>query len=134
MKIGEVSRRLGITPQAVRFYEHEGLVPQPSRTDIGYREFGALDFERLRLLVGLRRLDVPLESAASIAAICAEGRCDEATADLREVIGGRRREIALRIDELKDLDRRLRSLDARLASGSQPQTLIKVGKESRLDV
>lgn len=31
MLIGEVARRAGITPSALRYYEREGLVPSPAR-------------------------------------------------------------------------------------------------------
>ena len=52
--IGELADGLGISPQAVRFYEKEGLV-SPQR--IGrYRTFRRLDVLRLKLVVGLRGL------------------------------------------------------------------------------
>lgn len=52
--IGELADSLGISAQAVRFYEREGLI-QPQR--IGrYRTFGRMDVLRLKLVVGLRGL------------------------------------------------------------------------------
>ena len=52
--IGELADSLGISPQAVRFYEKEGLV-SPQR--IGrYRTFRRMDVLKLKLVVGLRGL------------------------------------------------------------------------------
>jgi len=38
MRIGTLARRLGITPNAIRFYEQRGLLPEPGRGTNRYRE------------------------------------------------------------------------------------------------
>ena len=67
MRIGELARAVGVSTDTVRFYERSGWLPRASRRDNAYREYGAPDVEHLRLLIDLRRLDVPLEDAARIA-------------------------------------------------------------------
>ncbi|ASR34512.1 MerR family transcriptional regulator [Prauserella marina] len=42
MKIGELSRRTGVSVRALRYYEEQGLL-SPRRTPSGYREFGVGD-------------------------------------------------------------------------------------------
>ncbi len=37
MQIGEVAQKTGLTVDAIRFYEKEGLLPRPTRTRGGYR-------------------------------------------------------------------------------------------------
>ena len=37
MRIGELARSAGQTPQTIRFYEAEGLMPDPPRTPLGYQ-------------------------------------------------------------------------------------------------
>ena len=51
MKIGEVSRLSGIGIEALRFYEKQGLLGRPARTESGYRLYGAevRDVVRARL-------------------------------------------------------------------------------------
>jgi MerR family redox-sensitive transcriptional activator SoxR len=39
MQIGELSRRTGISPSAIRYYEQERLIPPPNRVS-GRRSFG----------------------------------------------------------------------------------------------
>ncbi len=71
MRIGALAEQLGTTPHAIRFYERRGLLPAPARSDNRYREYSEADAERLRLLIGLRQLDIPLEQAAELATMCA---------------------------------------------------------------
>jgi DNA-binding transcriptional MerR regulator len=130
MRIGELARELGVTTKALRFYEGRGLLPHPARVANGYRDFGADDLQRLRVLVGLRRLDVPLNEAAELAGLCADGQCDRVAGGVRAAIAARRAEIAQRTAELRMLDLDLAKLDAALAAGAAPRPLIQVaGKE-----
>lgn len=129
MKIGDLAREVGTTPEAIRFYERRGLLPEPPRGDNGYREYGGREASRLRLLMGLRRLDLPLDQAAELAGMCADGRCEEVSTELRGVLNDKRTELRRRIDELEYLDRRLAHLEGGLASGAEPRPLITLGKE-----
>ncbi|GFN30703.1 MerR family transcriptional regulator [Paenibacillus xylaniclasticus] len=66
MKVQEVARRLGVTPRAVRFYEEKGLV-HPHKDEVnGYRLYTEDDIERLRWIVTLRELGLPLASIAEV--------------------------------------------------------------------
>lgn len=60
MRIRTLADRLGTTPHAIRFYERQGFLPVPPRAENGYREYADADVQRLRLLIGLRQLDLPL--------------------------------------------------------------------------
>lgn len=107
MRIGELAQEVGVTTDTVRFYERSGWLPRAARRDNAYREYGDADVEHLRLLIDLRRLDVPLEDAARIASWCHSGHCAESTAELPGMIRQRRAEIADRIAGLQALDARL---------------------------
>ncbi len=131
MRIGELAERLGTTAHSIRFYESQGLIAAARRTDNGYRDYGEIDAERLRLLIGLRQLDMPLDQAAKLATMCAAGRCDQVSEELRAAIEEKRRELSCRIAELTYLDRRLAHLGGQLAEGETPRNLITIGKEGR---
>jgi len=115
MRIGELANRVGVSTDTVRFYERSGWLPRASRRDNTYREYGEPDVEHLRLLIELRRLDVPLDDAAQIAGWCHSGHCAEATAGLPRLIDERRSDIAERIAGLRALDDRLAGLGRHLA-------------------
>lgn len=110
MRIGELAEAVGVSTDTVRFYERSGWLPRASRRDNTYRDYGPVDVEHLRLIIDLRRLDLPLEDAARIAGWCHSGHCGDSTAELPRVIEGRRAEIADRIAGLEVLDARLAGL------------------------
>ena len=47
MQIGIVAKRSGLSVDAIRFYERNGLLPRPPRTEGGFRRFGENDVETL---------------------------------------------------------------------------------------
>ncbi|MEX1170563.1 MAG: MerR family transcriptional regulator [Chloroflexota bacterium] len=114
MRIGELANRIGVSTDTVRFYERSGWLPRANRRDNSYREYGEPDVEHLRLLVELRRLEVPLDDAAQIAGWCHSGHCANATAELPRQIDERRSDIAERIAGLRALDERLAGLGRHL--------------------
>jgi DNA-binding transcriptional MerR regulator len=114
VRIGEVARAVGVSTDTVRFYERAGLLPAPWRRDNHYRDYGPDDMEHLRLLIGLRRLDLPLEDAARLARWCHSGHCDATSSLLPELVAARRAEVAARIESLVELDRRLADLENHL--------------------
>lgn len=50
MKIGELASGAGVTTKTVRYYESIDLLPEPSRTASGYRDYGDDAVERLRFV------------------------------------------------------------------------------------
>jgi DNA-binding transcriptional MerR regulator len=126
VRIGSLARRLGVSPHAIRFYERRGLLPAPERGSNRYGDYTEAHAERLRLLIGLRQLDIPLEQAAQLAAMCGAGRCDKVSEELRGLLAEKRGELARRIDDMRFLDQRMAHLAGR---GAAPRSLISLGKE-----
>jgi Cd(II)/Pb(II)-responsive transcriptional regulator len=60
MKISEVSKRSGCSIQAIRYYEKEGLVSAPSRTEGNFRLYSSEEIERLSFIKNCRSLDLSL--------------------------------------------------------------------------
>ena len=87
MKINEVEKRLGITKANIRFYEKEGLLT-PGRTENGYRDYGEGDITRLKQIVILRKLGIPVQQIADIldGALPLQEALDENIAALNEEI------------------------------------------------
>ncbi|KRT64329.1 MAG: MerR family transcriptional regulator [Chloroflexi bacterium CSP1-4] len=115
MQIGELARRVGVSTDTVRFYERSGWLPRASRRANAYRDYRESDAEHLRLLIDLRRLDIPLEDAAKIASWCHSGHCADSRTALPSLIALRRADVAERIGRLQELDARLAELERHLA-------------------
>ncbi|MDQ3877387.1 MAG: redox-sensitive transcriptional activator SoxR [Actinomycetota bacterium] len=60
MTVGEVARRSGFAPSAVRFYEREGLI-EASRTDGGQRRFHRSVLRRLAFIGAARHVGLSLD-------------------------------------------------------------------------
>jgi DNA-binding transcriptional MerR regulator len=126
MRIGELASRVGISTDAVRFYEREGLLRRPARRENGYREYGDADVEHLRLLIDLRSLEIPLAQAAQAATMCHSGHCADTSRALPSLIVRQREEIAQRVARLQLLDSRLADLGRHLTTTDELR-LVRVG-------
>ena len=73
MRIGELSRRTGVSARLLRYYEEQGLL-MPIRRPSGYREFASDDVERVRrirvlLAAGLSTARI----AYALGGLCSDG-------------------------------------------------------------
>ena len=127
MRIGELAQRVGVSTDTVRFYERSGWLPRASRRDNSYRTYGEPDVEHLRLLIELRRLDVPLDDASRIAGWCHSGHCAESTEGLPRIVSERRADVASRIAALQDLDTRLAGLEQHLVRSGRTLSVLEAG-------
>jgi DNA-binding transcriptional MerR regulator len=66
MTVSEVASRAGLTPRAVRFYETQGLLPRPQRTESGYRLYSEFELEQLQLVARLRAIGLGLADIREI--------------------------------------------------------------------
>ncbi len=55
-RIGEASRRVGVSPSSLRLWEREGLL-RPARSDRRYRLYSEADLDHLRRIRRLRQVD-----------------------------------------------------------------------------
>ncbi len=65
MKTHEVEQKLGITKQALIYYEKEGLI-KPSRDQNNYRHYTQNDLELLQVILLLRSFDLPIDEIKMI--------------------------------------------------------------------
>jgi DNA-binding transcriptional MerR regulator len=106
LKIGEVSKRSGLGIEALRFYERNGLLEHPPRTESGYRVYDETVLERLAFIKQAQALGFSLNEVKRIMDDARAGKspCDE----VREIV--RRR-----LDELDERMREMRRHRAELA-------------------
>jgi DNA-binding transcriptional MerR regulator len=78
-RIGELARRVGSTPRAVRYYEELGLLPESGRPRGGHRMYDAHDEDRLRALLHIKEL-----LGLSLSELRAWSEAESARAALRE--------------------------------------------------
>lgn len=81
LPIGEVSRLSGLTPDTLRFYEREKLLPVPDRTGGGARRYDPAVLDQLRVISTLRRLGFGLEQVRDLLAAKSSTRSVRARID-----------------------------------------------------
>ncbi len=106
--IGELAARLGLNPKTIRYYEEVGLLPEPERSDGGYRRYGRGDEERLRFVRGVRRLGFGLGEIREVLAL--RDRGEPPCSYVAELIEQRAAEVDGQITELERLKRELAEL------------------------
>ena len=111
MKIGEFARRAGVPIDTVRYYERNGLLPEPARRASGYRDYGDADLARLRFVVRAKARGFALAEVRDLAGLVQDAGAG--AADLRAIAQARRAQVDAKLDELV----RLRdALDAVIAA------------------
>jgi MerR family transcriptional regulator, copper efflux regulator len=65
-RIGELAAEVGLTPQAIRFYETRGLLGPSERAGKGYRYYGEEELARLKKLQALQSMGLSLDDIAHV--------------------------------------------------------------------
>ena len=114
MRIGEVAARAGVPVRRIRFYEDEGLIEPPDRTDSGYRDFDEEAVRRLVFIGRARRAGLTLDEIKGILTVRKSGEapCSHA----RQILSGRMDELEERIASLTALRTEVAALIERSAT------------------
>ncbi|MDH3225635.1 MAG: heavy metal-responsive transcriptional regulator [Thermoleophilia bacterium] len=137
MRIGELAEATGLTDKTIRYYESIGLLPAPTRTRSGYRDYSDDAIDRLRFIGDAQTTGLSLTEITSILELkdSKAKSCDHT----RQLLEFELNEIKDRItalestrDELRRLIRRAKGLDPTDCSDPQRCQVIGDGIESRL--
>lgn len=108
LRIGEVSRRSGVSVKTIRFYCDQGLIQARARSEGGFRLFDAAIFADLALIRALRAMDVPLAELARILEVRRSGVCN--CSALKASISTKLDSIDQRLQELQAMKQELGAL------------------------
>ncbi len=114
LTVSRLANEVGISPDAVRYYERIGLLPEPDRSASGYRLYDTGAVERLQFVKRAQRLGLRLEEIGELLDIRERGMCpcghtqgllERRVAQLDEEIATMtrlRHDIQLMLDELPE--------------------------------
>lgn len=106
MKIGELAKRTGLSPSAIRFYESKGLLRSVDRLSNGYRAYSADDAALLSIIVSAQQTGFTLDEIKGILPATAAGwKHDQLSATLRK-----------KLEDIEAMERRLAENKAHLLS------------------
>lgn len=119
MKIGALATATATPVETIRYYEHQGLLPAPARTESNYRHYEAVHVQRLAFIRHCRSLDMSLQEVRVLLRAMDEPSTDCGVVDalLDAHIG----HVRQRIQELRTLQKQLQDLRARCERAQDAQ-------------
>ena len=108
--IGELAARSGVTAEAIRYYEREGVIPRATRGGAGaYRLYGAEDADRLRFVRRARELGFSLDEVRGLLALAA-GDSRRPCAEVNDIATAHLAQVEAKLAQLRALRSELRRL------------------------
>jgi Cd(II)/Pb(II)-responsive transcriptional regulator len=110
-KIGDLAKLTDCPVETIRYYEREGLLPAPARSEGNYRLYAQLHVERLTFIRNCRSLDMTLDEIRSLLALrdSPQDQCEGVNALIDEHI----KHVSARIASLLVLQEQLTDLRQR---------------------
>lgn len=71
--IGEIAKKVNISPHTLRFYAKEGLLPFVERSESGIRMFKDEDFQWLMIIECLKKAGMPIKDIKTLIDLTMEG-------------------------------------------------------------
>lgn len=69
LKSGTLAKRANVNPETLRYYEREGLLPEPERSEAGYRLYADEDVKRVRFIKRAQELGFSLKEIKELLAL-----------------------------------------------------------------
>ena len=120
MRISELADQVGVPTSTVRYYERVGLLPTPTRTASGYRDYDEDAAGRLLFVSRARRMGLTCDQIAELLPIWDGSNCGAAQERVTELIEQKQVELAARIQELERFAAQLDVVRADLAASPPP--------------
>ena len=105
MQIGLVAKKVGLSVDAIRFYERNALLPRPARTQGGFRRYGEGDVETLAFIRRVQGLGFKLSEIRGLLNL--RGCRMQPCAPVRRRLQTRLVDVRQKLENLQKLEREL---------------------------
>jgi MerR family mercuric resistance operon transcriptional regulator len=106
MQIGAIAKRISLSVDAIRFYERNGLLPRPPRTQGGFRQYAENDVETLAFIRRVQSLGFKLSEIRSLVNL--RGTRVQPCAPVRRRLHAKLVDVRRKLTDLHKLERELR--------------------------
>ena len=115
---GQLAKSVGCGAETIRFYETKGVLPEPRRAANGYRIYDSELQKRLLFVLQLRSLGFSIEEMRCFTDLLdREHTCGEVRAAMVEHL----EIVAQKLNELREMEMRLRQLADQCEDGELPE-------------
>ena len=111
LTIGKVAQQSGMSVPTIRFYEAQGVIPAPTRTDAGNRLYSSNDVRRLCLARRARLLGLSLPEVKDLVERAFSSECGAYAQEILQLVDAQRARIDRQIAELQALRSELDTLE-----------------------
>ena len=115
MKIGQLSKTSGCSVQTIRYYEREGLLLSPERSDGNFRLYNDSALKQLEFVKHCRSLDIPLNDIKRLIEL--KNKPEESCSSVNALIDQQLELVNQRMKELKALKAELQQMASTCGSG-----------------
>jgi len=119
MKIGELSAETDCKIETIRYYEKIRLLPEPSRSTGGYREYNVDHLKRLSFIRRCRELGFTIEEIRGLLELVDGG--DYTCSDVKKITLEHVNSIRQKITDLKRLEKTLSQIASQCAGDGTPE-------------
>jgi len=119
MKIGQLSERTNCKIETIRYYERIGLLPEPARSEGGYRLYEDSHLKRLSFIRRSRELGFTIEEIRGLLNLVDGG--DFTCSDVKTITMEHVDTIRQKIADLKKLEKTLSSIASQCAGDATPE-------------
>ncbi len=99
MTIAEVSKKYGLSPDTLRYYERIGLIPDVRRTSGGIRDYSEADCRWIELAKCMRGAGVQIEALVRYVSLFREG--EQTAGERRDILVEQRARLMERIADMQ---------------------------------
>ena len=110
LKVSEVAKQAGVSPDAIRYYEGLGLLQTAERTAAGYRQFGDEAVRRIHFNKDAQSLGLKLTEIGELLKIQDDGACP--CGHTKSLLERRLEQVNAELEVLNGLKRELERLSA----------------------
>jgi MerR family mercuric resistance operon transcriptional regulator len=129
---GKLSEQSGCNPETIRYYERVGLLPEPPRSESGYRMYDDSHVSRLRFIQRARELGFSAERVRDLLSL-SDNPEEHTRAEVKQLTEAHIQEIRKKIVDLQRLKKRLNAIsshcDGAMESTSECPILISLFSE-----
>ncbi|MBI2607188.1 MAG: heavy metal-responsive transcriptional regulator [Deltaproteobacteria bacterium] len=108
MTASTLAKHAGVGIESIRFYERKGLLPRPTRSQSGYRQYGGEDARRVRFIKRAQALGFTLNEIKELLALRINSRAK--CSDVKKRTDGKIAEIQAKVKDLRKMMRSLKNL------------------------
>ncbi|MEE9141637.1 MAG: helix-turn-helix domain-containing protein [Gammaproteobacteria bacterium] len=116
--IGELAKRTGSKVETIRYYEHQGLLPEPMRTAGGHRVYDTDGVKRLTFIRRSRELGFSIAEIEQLLTLVGHNYTCH---DIREITMDHLETIQRKIDDLQRLERVLTEMASQCSDDQTPE-------------